>query len=651
MKRRGKRLTMLLAATMLLTACSEKESNHNNIEEIVAEKENMNQSVTEEIFVTVGDSDIESDTERTKEVIAEKIEEVEDVENFEETSIDVEEPSIDFDEEIKAHFCIKKEYEMQIRVLMLANMEKASYITISGEDSDYNYRKMITDALVADSIDNDIISEAAKSAIDAICDGKTAQEIINETAKGVVSGAEDYIASSITEAMEGDISQILDCQLFDEVSWVNEFINANDTPIGLLNGMVSRQKSDVELLLSLISKDALQTGDLSYASGIYERICARQEEIISAGGTVSSIGQQELIDELIELCKLENASIIALSRLEDQETDVEEDSENFYTAFRNYNLQGLPACYDVSAYREQQKYTEQSGMLTGKIFGDLSGAMATQDLESNQRSVQENRVSFYSYLEGILEDSYAQVCVAREAFDELYDAEYASLDIPFENRNIIDDSEIYDLLANYMDAVTKYTYDLQVATKLWNNTLSENEALFVNSLNTQLQSNYDVLNEGIDICVVEEGYSIDEEEVKYSEIIDRYIEYLNCSMIYSSYETTFSGVSNVTAYGVGNFDVYYKGKDSTALILAEEQLETNWHQQRYLWIYDMEGYPIYIRNQYGTVYIKDGVLIRYVGSDKFDDENIAYSMINTAKRILQDLKAGSLRNSYKDYAM
>lgn len=643
---------MLLAVCILLTACSEnknikQEDSSTETEDldaaIIKDLAPVNNESGEEEEPTAFPKD-ESDEKQITDILSENelvIESENDGDNL-----------FDFDEEIKKHYTSKKEYEMQIQILLLANLEQASYIDIPDDSSDINYRKMITDALVTDVLDGSILSEGAKSAIDAICEGKSTQEIISETTSGLISGVEDYAISNLTEILEGDFAPILHCQLFDEITWINEFLNVDDTPIGLLNGMILRQKSDVELLLAIISKDEIQIGDLSYVSGLYKRICGRQNEIISAGGTSTQIGQQELLDKLIEQWKLENATIYALNILQSSEADTYESEENIYSVFRTYEMSALPSCYDVTAYREQQKYTEQSEMVSSEIFGDFLGTMVNQDSENNQKTMQENRISFYTYLESSLENSYAIACTAKEVFDEFYDAEYALCEILPEEYHISSAEEIYPVLTHYLDAVAKYNFDLRVATQFWSNTLSENESEYIDDLNRQIQNNYSILNEGVNIGIVVTGYDPDEESTKYIDLMNRYIDFLNYSMIYySRYETTFSGVSNVTAYGVGNFDVYYRGKESIPIIFAEEQLDTNWHQQRYLWIYDVEGNPIYIRNQYGTVYAQDGVVIACLGHGLQDDWEIGYRLYNVAVRILQDFKLGTLRNSYKDYAM
>lgn len=645
-KKRKKILAALLAVSVMLTACGETETQSSESSSTEAtDAEDTSQEAADAAPADMETAGEDDETQLQAETTSDAEEEPEAAED------ETEDIAIDFDEEIRNHYIAQKEDEMQIQVLMLADLEKASYIELSDDSSDVNYRKMITDALVEDAIDDSILTEGAKSAIDALCEGKSTQEIIEESVSGLTAGVQDTITSNITEALEGDLAPILDCQLFDEVTWVSDFLNVDDTPIGLLNGMITCQKTDVESLLAIINRDDFQMGDLTYASGLYQRICERQDEIVSAGGTAQQIGRQEELDELIENWKSEKAAIYALSILQASDSSSDEPIEDIYSAFRSYEIPALFSRYDVAAYREQQKYTEQSGMVTGKLFGSLLGSMANEDLESNQKVAQENKISFYSKLEASLEDSYALVCAAKEGFDELYDAEYAAYETPLEEYSICTDDDMYAILTTYLDAMTKYTFDLKTAALFWSNTLSDKESAYVDTLNKQLQDNYAILNAGLDIGIAVSGYDIEEESARYINLMDQYIDFLNNSMIYSSYETTYSGVSNVTAYGVGNFNVYYKGTASIPIILAEEQLDTNWHQQRYLWIYDTEGNPIYIRNRYGTVYVKDGLVVDFVSSGSNDDVGIGDTLYNVAVRILQDLKSGALRNSYKNYAV
>ena len=569
----------------------------------------------------------------------------------EEESEETEEQVINYDGEIKKHYALKKEYEMQIKLILLANLEQASFIEYAEEKEGTNYRKMLTDALIVDSVDNPILSETLKSSVDAICEKKSVEEIVNETKNGLINSTKDYVVSSVKDAVAGDLTSLLDCQLFNELAWVNEFLNVDDTPIGLLNGMISLQKDDVELLLTYINQEEYAAGKLPLISGLYKRICQRQEEIISAGGTAVALGQQEVIDEFIEKWKSENAYIYVLDTMKNAEAHTGEQIDDIYSVFRNYEMRELPSRYDVAAYREQQKYTEQAGMATSKIFGDLLGGGATDDLRTAQKQVQENRIYFYSYLEGYLESSYGNLCNAKENFDKLYDAEFITMDLPFEKCGIVSEEELNGALDFYLEELKKYNFNLKLVTLLWANTLSEKEDAYVENLNQQVLSNNKILEEGANIGIDITGYDMEEENGFYINLLNKYVEFLNISMVGSINETTFSIVSNVTTYSVGNFDVYYKGQNGTAIILAEEDMERNWHQQRYLWIYDTQGNPIYIQCAQGTVYIKDGEIVEYISTLAGDSTGMDVRLYDNAVRIMNDLKAGTLERSYKNYVI
>lgn len=561
-----------------------------------------------------------------------------------------EEEAVDYESLIKEHYSNKKGYERQITAIILAELEQAAYIELP-EELDTNYRKMITDALVADTIEGPIVSAGVKSAVDAICEGKSVEEIIEETASGMISESQNYVEATIKDMVLGDVSKLLECELFETVSWINDFFNVDDTPVGLLDGMVGRQSEDVSMLVEIVNSEEMTGADLLYASAIYGRICERQKEIIQAGGQVKELGQQETVDKLIEEWKKENVTLYAYSKLMEGDYKQEKEDISALAGIRDSKLQELPVCYDVEAYREQQKATQQAGMVGGKMFGDFVGAGMTDDLELSQRSVQENRINFYKILETSLEESYYQLCVSKGAFEELYDLASLEIEEIPKEYSFIDYSELYIALENYMNALMKYTDDFSNAKMFWENTLSDKETTFINNMNTQIQDAYTVLNTGLSVGVPCCGYDAEVEKERYVSLMDSYIDFLNWSMIYRSHETTFSGVPNITAYGVGNFDVYCKGTESIPIILAEEQLESNWHAQRYLWIYDVSGQPIYISNRYGKVYVKNSIVMHYDDGGAGHNENFAFTIYNTAVRMLEDLNGGKIEREYKNYAL
>ena len=638
MKRVMKYFVILLVIGICFSGCGNNEAPS----EVTADNVQTSNTVDEVASTVSGDETVDTKNGKNTEI-------PDDPQPSAEMPV-AEEEAVDYDSLIKEHYSNKKGYERQITAIILAELEQASYIELP-EELDTNYRKMITDALVADTIEGPIVSAGVKSAVDAICEGKSVEEIIAETTSGMISESQNYVEATLKDMMLGDVSKLLDCELFGTVSWINEFFNVDDTPIGLLEGMVGRQSEDIGMLVGIVNSEEMTEADLLYASAIYGRICERQKEIIGAGGQVKELGQQETIDKLIEEWKKENVTLYAYSKLMEGDYTQEKEDISALAGIRDSKLQELPVCYDVEAYREQQKATQQAGMVGGKIFGDFVGAGMTDDLELSQRSVQENRTNFYKILETSLEESYYQLCVSKGAFEELYDLASIEIEEIPKEYSFIDYSELYIALEKYIDALMKYTDDFSNAKMFWENTLSDKETAFINNMNTQIQDAYAILNTGLSVGVPCCGYDAEVEKERYVSLMDSYIDYLNWSMIYSNQETTFSGVPNITAYGVGNFNVYCKGMESIPIILAEEQLETNWHAQRYLWIYDVNGQPIYISNRYGKVYVKNSIVIHYDDGGAGHNENFAFTIYNTAVRMLEDLNSGKIEREYKNYAL
>lgn len=559
---------------------------------------------------------------------------------------------IDYEAEIRNHYVAKKEYEELIRALLLGNLESAKYIELVEDEEDTNYRKMITDAIVEDGTADVVLSESAKSVIDGVCEQKSIDEIVQETANGLVESAQNEVKSAIQETLDSELIGIKELKLFEAAEWIDEFMNVDDTPVGLLNGMVELQKADVEALTALLMQEDFYNGDLLYLSAIYKRLCSRQNEIILAGGNAQKMEQEITLDELIGKWNYENSMILALEALrEDGGCEISSECKQSVFHFRNFNVQGLQACYDVAGYKTEQKYTEQTGLLTQKMFGEFLGSMADEDLENSQETIQQEKIKFYGQLESSLEDSYLEVCRAKSNFDILYGAEFKEIIETEDNISAIDEEQIYGAAAALLDAVSRYSFDLKTAILFWENTLSENETNYLGTLKYQLDQCYAFLNEGTEIGILPSGYSIDEQYARYVSMMDSYIDYLHWSMIYSLHEPVYSGTSNVTAYGVGNFNVYYRGMDSNPFIFAEQRLNTNLQGERYLWIYSKEGNPIYIREGHATVYVMDNVVIEAhspSGEDMTND-NVALQLYNNAVKIRSDFLSGNLAHGYENY--
>lgn len=579
-------------------------------------------------------------------------EETEEAREIEKTEEGSPVQKIDYEAEIRNHYVAKKEYEELIRAMLLGNLESAKYIELEEDEEDTNYRKMITDAIVADGIEGAILSESVKSVIDGVCEKKSIDEIMQETANGLIESAQNEVKSAIQETLDSGLTGIKELKLFEAVAWIDEFLNVDDTPVGLLNGMVELQRADVEALTALLLQEDFYNGDLLYLSALYKRLCSRQNEIILAGGNAQKLEQEITLDELIGKWNHENSMILALDALrEESGYEISSECRQNVFHFRNFNVQGLQACYDVAGYKAEQKSTEQAGIISQKMFGGLLGTMVNDDLENSQETIQQEKIKFYGLLENSLADSYLEVCRAKNNFDILYGAEFKEIIEIQDNMSAVDEEQIYGAVAALLDAVSRYSSDLKTAILFWENTLSENETNYLGTLKYQLDQCYALLNEGMEIGILPGGYSIEEQNARYISLMDAYVDFLYWSMIYSLHEPVYSGTSSVTAYGVGEFIVYYRGMDSNPFIFAEQRLKTNYQEERYLWIYNIEGNPIYIREGHATVYVMDNVVIEAhspSGEDMTND-NVALQLYNNAVKIRSDFLSGNLAHGYENY--
>ena len=176
---------------------------------------------------------------------------------------------------------------------------------------------------------------------------------------------------------------------------------------------------------------------------------------------------------------------------------------------------------------------------------------------------------------------------------------------------------------------------------------SDLNAGYISKLDQTVQAQYQTIQNGVDDGIFATGYDPEEEHTRYINLVNSYIQYLTTSMNYANYEPQYQSVSSVTAYEVGEFSVYYKGKAAVPTVLAEEQLKTNFHKERYLWVYDVNGNPLYVSNQYGKTYIMNDQMISFTG----ESEDVGMRIKDNADRIIKDIKSGEIAHSYKDYVL
>lgn len=561
---------------------------------------------------------------------------------------------VDYALEIKYLYKHQLEYETEIRAIILSNLERASYIQYVDEGATADYRKMITDALVDDVVEGKILSDVAKRTVDSICENKSVEEILSDTTDSLILGtknylestAENYLKEEAKEIIFGDAKEILEIVPFDEITWINEFFHVDDTPNGLLNGIISLQKKDVSVLISLLSKESFRPGELQYIILLYDRIVNRQSEIMKSGGNTTALDGSEQLNVLVNGCEECRGKIYYYSTLLGGEEVRDENLDlKFASKYVKETEVMLPCNYDVEGYRNQQKSARQSSMFIGKFVGDLLGNMAKDDLENNQKTAQSNRVVFSEKLEKHVEESALMVCLSKGFLNELYYASVASIEGG--STSIVTKDMLISAITEYLNQVYKYVVDINTATVFWKIITSDYNVKFVSDLENALNEEYFILQNGIDDGFVPIRYEYDEECARYIDILDAYVEYLKLSVVYSNCEPQYGRNSSITAYHVGTFDTIFKGQSGKPIILREEQMKTNLNKEKYLWLYDTDGNPLYVENQFGRTYVMDSQMILFTGSD----ENIGYQIKYNADRIIEDIMSGDIAHSYVEYVM
>lgn len=571
------------------------------------------------------------------------------------------------EEQIREAYEESLEAEYAAKILAATMLQDAQYVSFDEEERS-GFGELIIDQAIDEMSGNDIVSSGVKAMIESAAKEKSFDEIIQSATDAAINEIPDYVEGKL----EGSITDLVGVDVFNAAEWISEYANASDIPVALINGIVSEQQEDVSKLLAFIEQDTLGAGEIQYMWAILNRIGDRQREILDAGGDAKILGRSNRLEEYAEIRAEDYYRILQLQQLmeaieehslqpnditqysEDLKTNLESDSDLY-----NLNITGLPVNYDVESYRQSQKYSEQSGMLGSLFLGDILGTVVQDETADNENEVQENRIAFYRSLSNSLEESYLKVAETKAAFKGCYHF----------YQNIIEESaeESQDYNAMlcfisgqenndapwkaekeaYLNALAQYTFDLSCIYLMYDNTLTENEDRFLSAMKSDIENQMRILE--LYGWSVENGYSEEEMESRYLQIIDEYRHamYVMTNLINS--EPGLISESSVTAYGVGTLRAF---SNKGSIVLIQETNNDNFMQEPEMRLYDRTGNPIYIEVHQGKVILMDNRIISFTAAAEYmQTDEWAEKLVEESRRIWNEYKTAEFSHNYQNYAM
>lgn len=261
-----------------------------------------------------------------------------------------------------------------------------------------------------------------------------------------------------------------------------------------------------------------------------------------------------------------------------------------------------------------------------------------------------------------LEESYWETVTAESAFDGiyLYYQELGALETEeelFANRALLEGAEngLYEnRREEFLNALAKYAFDLNCAFLIYNNTLTDSEAVFLNEIQRQVNSlkgllaEYDPTGSYTGAGESRYGYSVAEKTDRGMRVFGLYAEAAKMQVNYLHVDGGMTATQDFTVYRVGTMYVYSNRGDIVMFLEKDNPYDMSGWEYRF---YDHEGNPLYLEEHQGKVLFLDGEVAAYQAvTDYLQTQEVCDRLVSNAERMFTDFANGVLASNYQYYA-
>lgn len=272
-------------------------------------------------------------------------------------------------------------------------------------------------------------------------------------------------------------------------------------------------------------------------------------------------------------------------------------------------LCGMPINYDVENFRAAEKTYAQSNQLLGSFLGKWAENLMNNDETSNVASAEQLRLSLYEKMSDFLDDSYRELAAAKAAYDGSYVfyselAQMESEEDLLANADMLNGIDLGQVCVkeqeDLLHALGKYTFDLSIISMMYDNTLTENETVFLSGLQSEVQRLQGILAL-YDAEGVIYGYTQEEKLSRYKAMMTDYVKMV-WELTSRNADNGIVWGSTITDYG----NSVNKGHFNKNQVVIMEQRIVNSTSIR-IYYYDRQGNPIYADFDTFDLVILDGV--------------------------------------------
>lgn len=431
-----------------------------------------------------------------------------------------------------------------VRTIVAEEIENTSFVTIDPRE-----QFSVTEVLIDEATGNPVVSEGVKEFLKAASEGKSLQEMCHAAVDGSVSQIPDYLAGTLEGSIQDAVTSLIGVDIFTPLSVVSQWMNPDQEPTALLQGIVEEQQKDVGALALFMRQEEIGTADIYKVAQMVYAVEQRTQEISAAQGGIreypdnasaklrslalqfagteaqlAAYGEIQLPDAVPELSAEDKRRISGLQSEISAKLEI-------YEPLYSLSVGNVSANYDVEGFREAQKAAAQAGLVGSMIFGDLVGGLMDESVQTFNGQIQENRRELCDLLTESMEESYVEVVAAQGAFMEQYsillqaagaaDNELYFADIYLQGHEW--EALLKEAAWKYMEALVRYVSDLDSANILYGCILTPQQSNYLFDLQIEIDSIYQALRD-TDPAWNELGYSNDELLERWSRLVDCYVE-------------------------------------------------------------------------------------------------------------------------------
>lgn len=493
-----------------------------------------------------------------------------------------------------------------VRTIVAEKIRSTAFVTVDPKE-----QFSVMEVMVDEVTGNPVVSEGVKEFLRAASDGKSIQEMCRAALEGSASQIPDYLAGTMKSSLQDAVTSLIGIDVFTPVSVISQWINPDQEPTALLQGIVEEQQKDVSSLMLFMQQEEISAADIYKVAQMMYAVELRAQEISAAqGGIREYSGDVEKLRRLAEQYVEVDAQLAVFaemklpnevpefneedrSRLSRIQSDIGVQLDR-YESLYYLSIGNLSANYDVEGFREAQKEASQEELVENMIFGSLIGGIMSESGQILAGQIQENRREFCDMLTDFMEESYVEVVGAQGTFMKQYNIllhmmEATDKELYFADIYMVDHEYINQLdeaARAYLVALSRYMCDLDNASFLYNCILSSRQVSYLFDLQIEIDTISQTVA-SLDSVWNGSGYDNDEVLERWNRLVDCYVE----SVSYIVERGAVMGETpGLHANGEGKYDgINYHVYTKEFTAESRPVLITGGGRSYY---YDMDGYLI-----------------------------------------------------------